>query len=222
MAARGASIGIPDAPVFNKDSTRIAVLCTIGGQKRLVLFDFNAATFTASNRRLWSQTGFYEDYIWSAVDPNVFYFRKFGTERMLHSYNVATGVTTLVRDFTADLGGGYPVQWSRSIDDDVFAFTQQNSSSQAIGYQVWKRSTNTFLLQQAESNIDEVQIDKSGRYLVAKAAGVKVWDLQTGGMTQLYTNSSPGTPSPTRMLGREPWFLSGPPPCRGWVSAIGG
>ena len=159
--------------------------------KRLVLFDFNAATFTASNRRLWSQTGFYEDYIWSAVDPNVFYFRKFGTERMLHSYNVATGVTTLVRDFTADLGGGYPVQWSRSIDDDVFAFTQQNSSSQAIGYQVWKRSTNTFLLQQAESNIDEVQIDKSGRYLVAKAAGVKVWDLQTGGMTQLYTNSSP-------------------------------
>jgi hypothetical protein len=179
-------------PVFNKDSTRIAVLCMISGQKRMTLFDFNAATFTASNRRLWSTAGFYEDYLWSAVDPNVFYVRTFATARMLHSYNIATNTTTLVRDFTAELGGGYPVQWSRSIDDDVFAFTHQNSSGSPIGYKVWKRSTNTFLRQYTDSGIDEVQIDKSGRYLVAKAGGnVKVFDLQSGGMTQLYTNSSP-------------------------------
>ena len=191
MAARGASIGIP-MHQYSTKTARALRSCARSAAKS----DWCSSTSTPRHSRqaiagCGGRTGFYEDYIWSAVDPNVFYFRKFGTERMLHSYNVATGVTTLVRDFTADLGGGYPVQWSRSIDDDVFAFTQQNSSSQTIGYQVWKRSTNTFLLQQAESNIDEVQIDKSGLYLVAKAAGVKVWDLQTGGTTQLATNSSP-------------------------------
>ena len=166
-------------PIFNKDSTRIAVLCKISGQNRMELFDFNPTTFTASNRRLWAQTSFSDDYVWSGTDPNSFFFRKFATPSAIHSYNVATGVTTLVRDFTPEYGTDIPTQLSRSLDDDVFAFSRRTSSYGIIGYAVWKRSTNTFLLQQTDSNADEVQIDKSGRYLVAsrrKREGIRFAD----------------------------------------------
>ncbi len=182
-------------PVFNKDSTRLAVLCTIAGQDRITFFDFNPATFTAGNRRLWSQTGVYQDYLWSALDPDVFFLRSMSAGQKLYSYNVATGVTTLIRDFTADVGAGNePRQWHRSMDDDVFSFHVINSSGTVLGYKVWKRSTNTFLLQQTDSTVDEVQIDKSGRYLSAGLSNndLDVWDLQGGpSVTHLYYSTSP-------------------------------
>jgi hypothetical protein len=134
-----------------------------------------------------------EDAIWSGSDPNVLY----GHEGpRLWAYNVVSKTYTQLKDFSGQVpGGGYVWQMSKSTDDNVFAFTVRNSSDQALGYLAWRKNTDTILRNDSQANLDEVQVDKSGRYLAVKAdfgppLDFRAIDFQTGSMVTL-TNGAP-------------------------------
>jgi hypothetical protein len=106
------------------------------------------------------------DAIWSSTDANVIYAHDFNS---LWSYNVASRAYTRVANLAALLGGGHEVwQLSKSADYNVFAWTEEDASYVVAGYLVYKRSQNAIVYRVATTQLDEVQIDKSGRYLVVK------------------------------------------------------
>jgi hypothetical protein len=80
---------------------------------------------------------------------------------------------------------------SRSIDDRVFGFTMKDANWNVIGYAVWDRVSDkatSFLT----TNVNEVQVDKSGAYLYvttndqgATAIQQKVITVATGASVDL-------------------------------------
>lgn len=152
-------------PTFNRDNTYIAVRERIG-YDRAKFFRFDPVNFTASGGFVLSSppAGLQEYYLmWSGIYPNL----TFGVGgHNIWQINVATQQATLVKDLSGQGVGGYLTQMSKSIDDDVFAASIVNTSGTEAGFVVYKRSTNTVLLRSLVSNVNEVQVDKSGRYLV--------------------------------------------------------
>ncbi len=182
-------------PSFNKDSTRIWVQ-TDG---TAYLYDFDPINFTASNKRLFFRnrpSGIApstEDMIWSNIDPAIVYFHD-GLE--IWSYNVDTTEYAQVKNFTGILPTGSLYQMSKSEADNVFAFTRRDSSFRIAGYIAWRKDTDT-LTRIDRSTLDEVQVDKTGRYVMVKTGqsgrGViegQVLDLQTGSLNNL-TDDAP-------------------------------
>ena len=187
-------------PTFNVDSTRFQVAADGGSG---LLYQFDPATLTISGRQpLFSQaapgggTPYQEDAIWSALDPDVIYAHE---GPRLWKYDVASHTYTMLKDFSSHFSGQYLWQMSRSLDDDVFAFARRDNTTYAYtGYFAWRRSTDSFLLDQSTSQLDEVQVDKDGRYLVIKTgmqgAGVievRVADLQTSTIFADLTDDGP-------------------------------
>lgn len=180
-------------PSFNCTTTRL--------HTSIALYDFDPDAFAISNAQPLFEGGpavGWEDSIWSAVDPDVLYAHE---GLRLWAHDVETNAWTLLKQFSYP--GEYLWQMSRSIDDDVFAFARRSSSTYAyVGYVVWRKSTDSILLSVNTSQIDEVQVDKSGQWLVVKTgqsgAGVievKVVNLSTGAVENLTDNGpdfSPG------------------------------
>jgi len=173
-------------PVFNVDSTRIHVVGTYEAT-RSVFYKLDPNTTTASNQivlRTPPPSGWLmerSDMIWSGSDPDVIYGHN--EVHKLWAYNVATNSYSLIKDFSNQVlpnGGLY--QMSKSLQDDVFAFSLTDSSGNPAGFLVWKRSTNQILLRQVVANINEVQVDKSGQFLsvVFNGNNNQVWTLATG------------------------------------------
>lgn len=133
---------------------------------------------------------------WSNTNPDLVY--AWGGSA-LTSYNVRTAAVATVKDFTSVFPGEYVWQLTHSINDDVWAFTRRLSADYStVGYAVWKASTDTVLYTTKEP-IDEVEIDKSGRYLIVKLGDMggdpsavegRIVDLQTGSVRNL-TNGAP-------------------------------
>lgn len=177
-------------PTFNLDSSRFFIAC----DGSPMLYRFDAANFRIiSKGPLFDKTlpgGGYistEDAEWSGTNPNVLY-GYYGLQ--LWAYDVSARTYTLVKDFTGELPVGYLGQMSRSLDDNVFAFTKKDPNWTPTGYVVWRRDQNRILANVTLSNFDEVEMDKTGRYLVVKAEfggsiDFQVWDLQGGGMQSL-------------------------------------
>jgi len=179
-------------PSLNRDSTRLFILC----DGKPTLYDFDGARLRAFNKRpLFAVKPIVggaitaEDAIWSAVDPDIV----FGHDGMrLWSYSLENKKYTLEKDFVRQLGVGHLHQMSRSADDNVFAFTVRNKNFDKTGYAVWWRDKDVVYKIDASSEMDEVQLDKSGRYLVVKTgkAGrdqvrVQIVDLQTKAIENL-------------------------------------
>jgi hypothetical protein len=184
-------------PSFNRDNSRLFIIS--GSQP--ALYDFDPAGFRISGKRLlfrvrlpegghpWS-----EDAIWSGVDRDVIYCH---AGLKLYSYNVATDSFTLVKDFTGQVAGSELMQMSKSIDDQAFAFHSRASGGQVVGYVAWRRNDN-LLYRVDTSNVNEVQVDKTGEYLVVttEQAGrasdieVKVVHLVSGRVKEL-TDGAP-------------------------------
>jgi hypothetical protein len=170
-------------PTFNANSTRIMIGGMSGGS---YLYDFNPDTFTLGAKRnlfLSNPPGSgpldWQDAIWSSTDPNIIYAHaNIGTK--LWAYNVSSNTYTLVKDFAGVFGASatgnsnpYLWQMSKSKDNQTFGFSvryNDNNSYPYTGYFAWNSATNTFLANNAKpaQGLDEVQIDKSGRYLVVK------------------------------------------------------
>lgn len=173
-------------PAFNSDATRIHVV-GLYGATRSVFFTFDKTQRLAGNKvRLTTppSSGWLmerSDMIWSGVNPDIIYGHN-DTHR-LWAFNVASQQYQLVKDFTGNVvSGGGIVQMSKSLNDDLFAFTLTNSSAQAVGYLVWRRSTDTILYNQMVANLDEVQLDKSGQILTIglTTGNVQILTLGTG------------------------------------------
>ncbi len=177
-------------PTFNLDSTRFIIACD--NNPRLYLFD--AANFQIVGKGpLFDQpvagSGNLsaEDAIWSGINANVL----FGyTGLKLYSYDVAARSYSLVKDFSGELPPGFLGQMSKSIDDNVFAFSRKDKDYKIVGYLVWRRDQNKIIRNVSLGTFDEAAVDKSGRYVVVKAKfegtiDVQVVDLQTGSIENL-------------------------------------
>jgi len=183
-------------PSFNKDSTLLFLIT--GGKP--TLYSFDPVLFRTFDKRplfvvkpVVGSALTAEDAIWSGVEPEVIY----GHDGMrLWSYHVSNKKYTLEKDFVRQLGSGNLHQMSRSIDDNVFAFTIKDKNYKIVGYAVWRRDTDAVTKFDATADLDEVQIDKSGRYLVVKTGKsgkgvvrVKIVDLQTNKVEDLIDGS---------------------------------
>ena len=170
---------------FNKDSTQILIY---GSNPAIQGFDPVSFNLVGPKRAFPSPPGggftTSEDAIWSGLDPNKLLVHRGLT---IWALNTSTMTYTQVGDVTSSLpAGSYFWQMSVSRDDNVFAFSFRNPDSSFGGYVVWQRSTNRVVYSVNTSDLDEVQIDKTGRYLVVKTGlqgrgiiEVKTVDLQT-------------------------------------------
>lgn len=171
-------------PAMNKDSTRIYVQCG----NSAYFFRFDPVTMTISNKQLAPSGNGTQWYggIWSGIDPNMIYFPGNTDMQVL---NLTTMTWLTVHSFAPQVsaaGASYIEQCSVSRDDNVFSCSF-GAAGHHTGYVVWKKSTNTLLMNTLDSQADEAHIDKSGRYLnIQKVNGSPtVWDLQAAAMTQL-------------------------------------
>lgn len=185
-------------PSFNRDSTRFFIWC--GDEPMLYRFDPDAFRILGRERLFPNKppSGFvprWEDAIWSGAEPEVLFCHE---GMNLWCYNVGTKAYTLVKDFGGELPPGHLHQMSRSLDDNAFAFSFQNHRWEVVGFLVWRRDKDRILLKRdAPDSLDEVQLDKTGRYLVVKTGKqgsgvveVRVVDLHTGVIEDL-TDDSP-------------------------------
>ncbi len=177
-------------PTFNLDSTRFFILSD--GSPRLYRLDTTNFQIVSKGPLFDQQLpgGGYmstEDAEWSGTNANVLY----GYNGLkLWAYDVSARTYSLVKDFTGEIAPGYLGQMSRSTDDNVFAFSKKDNGYSVTGYLVWQRDQNRILRNVSLGNFDEVQVDKSGRYLVVKAefgGGVdfQVVDLPSGSVQNL-------------------------------------
>ncbi|HUW56125.1 MAG TPA: hypothetical protein VMZ92_05780 [Planctomycetota bacterium] len=176
-------------PSFNRDSTLFHIQTRKGGPT-LYHFDPKAFKVTGKEPLFVRDPAFpggmnWEGSIWSATDPKAL----FGTSgTSIASYSVETKKYTVIHDFSKELPDQRPVQMSRSLDDNVFGFhIKKLGKDEVTGFMAWRRSPEKVLLHVERTDLDEVQVDKTGRYLVVKTdqqgkglLNVLVYDLETG------------------------------------------
>ena len=183
-------------PTFNRDSTRLLAHCADGAAR---VYEFDPDNF-----RLGSQHALpppppsaagglpttFEDAVWSGLDPDALFVHRGAA---VFAYSVARRAYRPVFDLTNQLpAGSYFFQMSVSRDDDTFAFTLRDAAYKVAGYLAFRRSARRIMHRASVRKLDEVQIDKSGRYLVVKTGeqgkGVveaRVVDLETGATEDL-------------------------------------
>jgi len=174
-------------PSFNRDSTKLFI-CSSG---QPVLYEIDPLLLRIKGKRPLfaanAPSGYqprWESAIWSGDDPDALYCHE-GLH--LWVYSVRTGEYALVKDFTGDLPPGHLAQMSKSLDDNTFGFSRQDPQWKLTGCLVWRRSDDRIVLREDTTELDEVQVDKSGRYCVIKSdkqgrgvVQVRVADLETG------------------------------------------
>ncbi len=180
-------------PTFNADNTRILVRTANDGTAHV--YDFDPASFNYGSRKLIpaSPSGYpnVESAIWSGRDPDSL-FALVGTR--IYAYHPSKGSYTLITDLSLEFPRG-EFLWQLSLSsntDNVLAFARRrmNSSggSDYVGYGAYSRSQRALLVNQsiATNDLDEVQVDKSGRWLVVKgeaktSKGFSIRDLENNG-----------------------------------------
>jgi hypothetical protein len=178
-------------PTFNLDSTWLYVFRAEDGQPYAYRFDPD--TFTLRDREPMFVGGrcLAEDAIWSGTSRNVMHCHD--GDGNIKAYNVVTRKWRTIASLRDAVGDPDMHTWqmSRSIGNRRFAFTWKNADYQNVGWIVYNRRTDA-VKRYATPAVDEVQVDKSGRYLIHKTgdqgAGrveVIVNDLRTGRRTEL-------------------------------------
>lgn len=186
-------------PSLNKNSS-LLYISSVGGNP--TLYDFDTTAFSISNKRAMFQSNppggeasSAEDAIWSGKQNNVMLCH---TSQKLWKYDVSTNQYALIHDFAAAYPNIFLWQMSRSVNDSVFAFTyKDNVTYNVVGYITYKIAGNQTDTAQMPG-LDEVQLDKSGKYLVIKtgnaggpsAIEVEVLNLNTK-VKQSLTDGSP-------------------------------
>jgi len=184
-------------PTFNCDNSRLLVKTGKDGSAHI--YEFDPRTFSLGGRRAIPKgpTGYIgmEGAIWSGREPDTLYG---GIGLAIYAYHPSSQTFTRVADFSNKFPrGDFLWQLSMSRDDEIFAFSRRRpngqGSSDYVGYSVYRRSDNSLVLDQpiSKNDLDEVQIDKSGRWLVVKGEakttkGFSIRDLEhAGSRTQL-------------------------------------
>ena len=185
-------------PSFNRDSTWLMAACT----QQIETWQEPVAIFYR-----WDTPGFkwterivktisdtpgtlnLSSGIWSGVESDTILVPRWNE---IYSYDVGKNETTLVKNFEAEFPGEYLWQVHRSYDDDVWSWTRKRRVDYAkVGYAVWRRSSDKVIYVSGDG-VDEVQIDKTGGYLVVKtgrsgAAVVetRIIDLRSGAIRDM-------------------------------------
>jgi hypothetical protein len=189
-------------PTFNADNSRLLVRTANDGTAHV--YDFDPVNFTIGSRKLIpaSPAGYpnLESAIWSGPDPDALY-ALVGTK--IYAYHPSNGSYTLIADFSSEFRGDFLWQLSVSrSNDDVFAFARRRTNatggSDYVGYGAYSRSQKALIINQTiqPNDMDEVQIDKSGRWLVVKGefktiGGASIRDLQNGGARKVLRYGPP-------------------------------
>jgi hypothetical protein len=208
-APKGAGTNYSYWASFNADNTKLLVM-EAGAQQDASIYNFDPATFTLGARLPpvpYSPPGNIpirlDDACWSSADPDILYVHQdLGTK--IYKYKVSRQTYTLVGDVARVLPRGQNIQqMGMAADNDTFSFTRRGGAPgyKQLGYAVYRASTDTVLFQHPEV-INEVRIDKSGRYLyvntnetgVGKHEG-RVVDTSTGAMTNLTDDAPDHAPS---------------------------
>ena len=184
-------------PTFNCNNTRLLV--KTGRDGSASVYEFDPTQFRlGSHRRIPKAPAGYlgvEGAIWSGDNPDVLY----GLIGLaIYAYHPSSQSFTRVADFSNKFpSGDFLWQLSMSRHDEVFAFSRRRPNdkggSDYVGYSVYRLSDNSLALDQTivNNDLDEVQIDKSGRWLVVKGEtkttrGFSIRDLRNNGSrTQL-------------------------------------
>jgi len=204
-------------PAFNRDSTMFFIHCKDGPR----LYDFDPKAFRIVGKRpLFAarapnrHTPRWEDCIWSDKAPNALFCHE---GLRLWRHDVRTQKYELVKDFSGELPPGHLHQMSKSLDDNTFGFSRQGPKWELAGYLVWRRDADKIVLRRDTTNLDEIQVDKTGRWCVVKTArqgkGVVqdiVVDLATGKTEDLIDNEPDFAPGhsdngPGTILGADNW-----------------
>lgn len=178
-------------PTFNSNSTRLLVRRANGDS----LYTFDPDRFALGGRADLprapdNSTLVTEGAVWSTTDPDTLYATGWNGPR-LWAVNARTHTCTLVHDFGRGEMSPTDFLWQMSVSDDgdVFAFTHKNRDYKILGYTVYRRSKGRVILEVSMPDLNEVRLDKSGRYLIvssgmAHAPGL-IRDLQTGHVDKL-------------------------------------
>ncbi|HEX8130947.1 MAG TPA: hypothetical protein VF527_17735, partial [Pyrinomonadaceae bacterium] len=201
--ANGAGTSYSYWPTFNSNNTRVLVMGA-GGEAGVAIYDFDPVSFRlGAKQQLPLLNGGYPftyDLTWSHNEPDILYGHMGAA---LWRYNARTRTYSLAFDLASRLPAGYYFsQGSLSADGDVFACTLQDSATwSVVGYMVYRRSTST-ILYRSNDDINEVRIDKSGRYLFVNTNDqgvgkieVRIIDLVTGQVTGLTDDAPDHAPS---------------------------
>jgi hypothetical protein len=208
-APKGAGTNYSYWASFNSDNTKLLVM-DAAAQQGASIYDFDPETFTLGARLPpvpYSPPGNIpirlDDACWSSDDPDALYVHQdLGTK--IYRYKVSRQTYTLVGDVARALPRGQNIQqMGMASDNDTFSFTKRGGAPgyKQLGYAVYRASTNTVLFQHSEV-INEVRIDKSGRYLyvntnetgAGKIEG-RVVDTNTGALTNLTDDAPDHAPS---------------------------
>jgi hypothetical protein len=187
-------------PSFNANSTRLHLRCN----GRAILYDFDPYGFRLiSKRPLFegatsdNSVGNPEDSIWSSTNPRLIFTHDLNKlwiyDVESKSYSLGGDIKGLLRD-VYHVNDHHIFQMSKSADDNVFAWLEEDSNYSKIGYVVYRRDQNRIIFRSLYmSNLDEVQLDKSGRYLTVKTQD------QTAGQIRMYIiDLSNGQSTPVR------------------------
>ena len=178
--APGLGTYYPHWPTFNADDTMLLIRKGSSGDAIVKRFDPERFELVGGTEVLplsipgSSAAPMWESAVWSHDDPNVIYtFSNYYTGGMkLYAYRVREHRFVLLKDFAAL---GTPRDWlyqmSVSADDDVFAFSQRRvGTDEPVYYIAWRRSDDRVLAHnETGGKVDEVRIDKGGRYLAVGA-----------------------------------------------------
>ena len=197
---RGANVTYPYVSALNCNSTRLCLITVPSAAKRATIYSFNPTAFTCGSSGTLLASALSNNVqefwmLWDSQDPDKLYALA-NSGYGIYETNVNTDSTTLVKALTG-LGhtGGSCQQLSVSEDNDVFAWCFATAGGSYDGWGVYRRSTDTMLkvvTGLTPGDLNEVQIDKSGRYIAAVFADdtCEAWDLngtptKTGDRTQL-------------------------------------
>jgi len=179
-------------PTFNCNNTRLLVKTEKSGYAHI--YDFKPETFSLGDRKdiPKAAAGYLgvEGAIWSGDDPDLLY----GLIGLaIYAYHPSTQTYIRVADFSNKFPRG-DILWQLSMShhDEVFAFSRRRPNdkggSDYVGYAAYRRADDALVIDQtvANNDLDEVQIDKSGRWLAVKGEtkttrGFSIRDLQNGG-----------------------------------------
>lgn len=191
-------------PTFNSNNTRLLVRHS--NSASIYNFDPQAFTLDPTSKRevpapsvgvgLLSQGA-----IWSSNEPNILY--GISSASKLWELDTEAMAYSPVRDFTGDLGANeWLDQMSKSDDNRLFAFSIKTlvpvngeDEVEEVGYIIYDREAGQILRKEYAlgrdtvsgkdylNNLDEVQLDKSGTYLVIATS--------TSGFVLVISGSSP-------------------------------
>lgn len=190
---------------FNSNNTRLLALNSTTAGARIFTFDPNGFSISGSFEAPSGVTSYETKAVWSRTNPNLMYGVEGLSIRVL-DVSAGTPAWSTIATYTAgELGITGAAQFQQihiSDDDNTLSAHVQNSGYSTIGIAAVRiNASKSVYYAETTSTVDEVQIDKSGRWLVHKTGvqgsgliEVRVIDTTTDTVESLIDDSPDQAP----------------------------